>query len=270
MTATPEPFVSDAHATAQAMLALAARLNPKPHNPAWAIFQEVSDAQSKGRADAIAVCAWASRRYEVWGVEIKASRTDWLRELGDPAKSTYFVERCDRWYVLAARSGIVKKEELPLRWGLMELRPDGRLFQVIAAQVNPGAITDRGFYAHILRRAHQEKMRSAAEEELKAAENRGFEAGQRSGAVHAENQLLAERRARAEAQAVLDKFAKVTGIQLRDWNVEAVGPIIGEIYRLREREAALVEGLRNLEARGLTVTQFAQGMLKARKDGASP
>lgn len=56
-------------------------------------------------------------------VEVKISRTDWLRELKLPLKRRP-AEACSNFMWAAAPLGLIKPEELPPFWGLMEIDPD--------------------------------------------------------------------------------------------------------------------------------------------------
>lgn len=209
---TEEAFVSDADLTARAYLALENRLNPlAPGRIAWAIFREPSDGQG-AHADVIAINAWASRRWEIWGFEVKASRGDWLKELASPEKSAYFFSRCDRWWLLAARQGIMKPGELPKGWGLMELRGN-RLHTVTQAEPRE-AIVDRGLVARILRQAHYEKQRQPASQELRAAEHRGYERGKahERQAIKSEADDAAFRLKDLEDR--VDRFQTATGLRV--------------------------------------------------------
>lgn len=71
-----------------------------------------------GYADAIAMQTWPSKGLSIIGFEVKASRSDWLKELDSPEKNKEWQFTCHQWYIVAAK-GIVKLEELPPSWGLM-------------------------------------------------------------------------------------------------------------------------------------------------------
>jgi len=95
---------------------------------------------------------WPSRGLEINGFEIKASRSDWLRELKNPAKAEAIAAYCDRWWIVALKD-LVKIEELPAGWGLMELQANGSLKEVkrAPARENVKPIT-RTFMAAMMRR----------------------------------------------------------------------------------------------------------------------
>lgn len=100
--------------------------------------------------DAVTMSLWPSLGLELCGMEIKVSRSDWLRELKEPAKASTTFEYFDRWYLVAPRD-IAKIEEIPGPWGW--LAPEGdRLVTLkkapLAAEPKP---VDRKFLASILR-----------------------------------------------------------------------------------------------------------------------
>lgn len=72
--------------------------------------------------DAVAVHLWPSRGFTVDIIEVKVSRSDWLRELRDPAKAEAAHLLGDR-FIVAAPAGIVQTGELPPGWGLIEVTP---------------------------------------------------------------------------------------------------------------------------------------------------
>lgn len=83
--------------------------------PEWALMFEVGDGTGVNQrrwADAVAMNLWPSRGMEVNGFEIKVSRSDWQRELKNPAKAESVQQYCDRWWIVTA-PGIVKDGELP-------------------------------------------------------------------------------------------------------------------------------------------------------------
>jgi hypothetical protein len=72
--------------------------------------------------DAVTMSLWPSLGLELAGMEIKISRSDWLRELKDPAKASTTFEYFDRWYLVAPRE-VAQMDEIPGPWGW--LAPEG-------------------------------------------------------------------------------------------------------------------------------------------------
>ena len=121
-------------------------------SPEWATFFEVRDAagfNARRSADVVAMNTWPSRGLSVHGVEVKVSRSDWLRELKDPAKSASVQRFCDRWWLAAGDDKVAKIEEVPEAWGLLVLRGKA-LVQVKEAPPLPAEPLTRGFVAMLL------------------------------------------------------------------------------------------------------------------------
>jgi hypothetical protein len=70
--------------------------------------------------DLFAFNTWPSKRFLKIAYEIKVSRSDFARELGDPLKRTWAVEVADECY-FATPSGMIQADEVPEGWGLIEM-----------------------------------------------------------------------------------------------------------------------------------------------------
>lgn len=133
----------------------------------WACIEEFQ------HVDLLCVGTWPSTKYVVHGYEIKASRSDWLRELKDPPKSAEGRAKVDHWWI-AAPPGVVKREEVPEDWGWLEVTETGTYVQKpapalrpplprkwVAGVVNP-VWADRAAFAGMARRvAYAEADRAA-------------------------------------------------------------------------------------------------------------
>lgn len=111
--------------------------------------------------DAVAIDLYPGRGLGIHIIEVKVSRGDWLRELRQPEKSAAAEALADFFWV-ATPPGIVKRDELGDRWGLIEIR-NGRARTMVGAKRltdNPGFPNgahppiDRGFLVGLLRSAH--------------------------------------------------------------------------------------------------------------------
>lgn len=119
----------------------------------YAVLFEVRNATGHAAnrsIDAVTMSLWPSLGLELSGMEIKISRSDWLRELKDPAKASSTFEYFDRWYLVAPRD-VAKIDEIPGPWGWYA--PEGdKLVCLKKAPQNPTLQTiDRGFLASLLR-----------------------------------------------------------------------------------------------------------------------
>lgn len=125
---------------------------------AWAFIPKVRNAagfDATRTMDALAIGLWPSRGLELHGHEIKISRSDWLRELKDPAKAEVFVRLVDKWWVVASDASIVQDGELPPAWGLMVANGRGLKIKTQAAELpaTDAPWMPRTFLAALLRSA---------------------------------------------------------------------------------------------------------------------
>lgn len=152
-------------------------------SPGWIFLPELADhiGYEHGRklyvADAVAFCPWPSRGFVTHGFEMKVSRSDWLRELKDPAKGDGFGKYCNYWWLVVSDPNIVKDGELPDTWGLM--LPTQAKLQVLAKARRRNALPmDPTMFASILRVLSSRYVCLSDYQDMLKAE---FERGQREG-----------------------------------------------------------------------------------------
>lgn len=161
--------------TGELYLALKERFAP----PAWAFLREVGNATGSNcrrHADAVAMSIWPSRGLELHGIEVKASRSDWLKELENPEKAESVCKFCDRWWLVVGDEKIVRQGELPPTWGLL-IPGNGKLkVSVEAPKLDPLPVS-RGFLASLLRRTAEGSLEEAEKRKVQAE---SFEAGRKA------------------------------------------------------------------------------------------
>lgn len=127
---------------------LRARYTEKAGNgDAWAFVTHVRNAagfDANRTVDAIAMSLWPSRGLTLHGFEIKCSRTDWQRELVNPAKAEAFTQLVDRWWLVVADESIVLPGELPEGWGLLAVRGSGLRCVTEAGALRPEGVSAQG------------------------------------------------------------------------------------------------------------------------------
>src|ERR1700733_9559218 len=122
------------------------------------LIAEVSAPGSTRRADLVRIGMWASRGAGIDVHEIKVSRSDWLRELDDPAKAEAWWPHCNRFWVVTV-PGVVQLTELPEGWGLMEMPGSGRRFKVrVPAQSRKDIRLTVPLMVELLRRADNQRL----------------------------------------------------------------------------------------------------------------
>ncbi|MFF0736826.1 hypothetical protein ACFYVK_35095 [Streptomyces chartreusis] len=100
---------------------------------AGAVFlTEVTAPGGNRRADAVYLGLWQSRGAgDIDVCELKTSRSDWRRELDNPAKAEAWWPYSSRFWIVAPSTDIVPAEEVPDGWGLMVPGTRGRRFKTI-------------------------------------------------------------------------------------------------------------------------------------------
>lgn len=124
------------------------------NGPRYAMAEHVRDQagfNASRTLDAVVMDTWLSSGLALHGFEIKCGRGDWLRELAQPWKAAAFTRWCDYFWIVAP-SGIVKPNELPAGWGLMEPRGNSLRASTRAKRLEPEPL-DRSFVAALLRAA---------------------------------------------------------------------------------------------------------------------
>ena len=148
--------ISSASSYRRAVSKLIALLRAKHPLPEWATFCEVpkgTGAAGYGsrRIDFIALNTWPSKGFKRVAYELKATRSDFLRELESPAKrkmaETYFHES-----YFAVETDVCKPEEVPEGWGLLVRTKKGdKLRRVkVPTQRKPESIPET-MWIHLLR-----------------------------------------------------------------------------------------------------------------------
>jgi hypothetical protein len=212
--------------------AIQAALRTRFAGAEWACFFEVpsgTGAAAGRSADAVAMNMFPSRGLRVHGIEVKASRSDWLRELRDPAKAEAIQRYCDHWWIAAA-SDVVRPDELPPTWGLLELYGK-TLRQRVAAPLLQSEPMSRAFIAALLRcaagRASKElydQVRLATETAREAVEERVREEVAR--------EVARKTREHGSLAKTVEEFEAASGIRLTDGFGWAGGTAIGKAAKL--------------------------------------
>jgi hypothetical protein len=90
--------------------------------------------------DFVAVDTWRSGKLATHGVEIKVSRSDWLRELKDPDKAGAFLAWMSHFWLAVPDASIVRDGELPDGWGLLAIRGSRLVAKITAPSRSAGPI----------------------------------------------------------------------------------------------------------------------------------
>lgn len=220
--------------------ALLARLRKRYPPESWALFAGVpsgTGAAAGRTADALALSLWPSRGLELHGFELKTSRTDWRRELRNPAKAEAVCRFCDRWWVVAGNEDAVPAEELPPTWGLLVAKGEGLRLAKEAPKLEAQPMT-RSFLAALLRKAQKDRP---GDQELEAARKAASDEAYARGTADAERKAARLAGNAGERAAVLGAFEEAAGRNLYS---------VDEGRRVGERVARILASEDTLERAG--------------------
>lgn len=185
--------------------------------PAFAFLTEVRNQtgfqKQERTADAIAMSLWPSRGLALHGFEVKASRSDWLKEMRSPDKAAAIQAYCNRWWLVVGASSIVKDSELPENWGLLVPSGNGLKVKVDAPKLEPKDL-DRLFVASILRVASR-----ASEQDLEAARLLGVKQGR-------EHEASCRRGNLKQLKEAVVTFEEASGVEISTWNGRRIGEAV--------------------------------------------
>lgn len=236
---------------------LRARYPAKTH----ALMFEVRDGagfDSRRTCDAIAISTWPSRGLKLMGFEIKASRSDWLRELRNPEKAESFFSVCDEWYlVIDGTENVVEPDELPATWGLLQ-RKGNRLHCAKAAPLLKPEPIDRSFLAAMLK-----NCRDAAATPGKVEFDRGYVAGRAAAKDAAVQAIEHGTRELRELRQSLKEFEQASGVTIRNWGGGKIGEAVKFVMEGGHRQHEHIVGNLLHEARRLVSS------LEAMKDATA-
>lgn len=206
------------------------RHNDKAGNgEAYAFMTGVRSAagfDARRTLDAIAMSLWPSRGLLLDGFEVKCSRSDWLREMREPAKAEEFTCKIDRMWLVVADGSIVADGELPPGWGLL-VAEGKRLVQRAAAQMlRPGPARgrplpeafDRSFVAALLREAC--RVGAATPNDVRVAR----EEAEAQAAARWKDTADRAKKSEQELRELVQTFERAAGIHIRSFGWQGRSP----------------------------------------------
>lgn len=225
-------------------------------SPEYAYLEEVRNSTGFARtvrtADALVMGLWPSRGLELHGIEVKVSRSDWLREKKTPEKAEEIARYCDRWWLAVRDPEIIKEGELPPTWGLLAPKGKKLVAKVEAPKLTPVPL-DRVFLAAILRQAAESNVPRA--EFDKAV----FERVESANKQHQEAEERVTKRLQeeiAQLQQSIRAFETASGVTISRWTGSQR---IGEAVRL-VLDGGLKAKQRQLEHLADEAERLAQGI----------
>ncbi len=224
--------------------------------PEYAFLKEVAKGTGGhgGRyADAIVMSLYPSRGLYLSGFEIKTSRSDWLNELKNPKKSDDIAKFCDFWYLVVGSNSIVKDNELPFTWGLIE-PVRGKLKVTKKPEKIDCLPLTRSFLAAVMRRSN-EKVGSpeAYDQTIKQAAESEFQRGAEWGKNWNKNQVDIWQKEVQKYKERIKTFEEISGVNIDSYD----GKRIAEAVKLH-----LEGGFKHLQSEIESIQRKAKGILE--------
>ncbi len=225
-------------------------------SPAYAMLTQVRNGTGYSReartADAMFMSLWPSRGIYLAGIEVKVSRTDWLKELKDPKKAEDLAKYCDYWYLAVGDTDIVKEGELPATWGLMAPTSKGGMKIVKEATKLSAEPIDRLFLAAIMRNMTE---RCVAKDTIVPKMKERYEAGVKDGEYKGERAI----KQYADLKKQVDDFTKASGVEMGGWGDHvAIGQAVKDV--MNGKDKLIEKKLVLLADRAQKIADYAKGM----------
>ena len=207
----------------------------KYENDGYIVLSEF--AYEGRRIDAIALSPWEARKYALNLFELKSVREDWLRELHNPEKQNGFWKIGGGYWFLETEEGIIKPEEVPEGFGLMQWREGKSLKRVKEAEYRPPNY-DINFLMAFLN-----KMRKYYNaEKVGESYQRGYDEGRKNSKQRIDN--LHSRI--EEMEAKVRKFLDLTGVNLWRDEVKEQAEAFNAFNRAKDQDfSSLINSIEN-------------------------
>jgi hypothetical protein len=236
------------------------------------IDEAPQDAMRQGRKiDVLVVSLWKSRGYELDGVEIKVSVSDWRRELKNAEKADWWWHHVHRfWVAVPVAISETVRSELPTSWGLLVVTDSG-VKTAVKAEKHAAEPIPWHSVIGIMRAAS-----GAGFGALQRAEARGREIGAKQAEDRFER-TTGDAVLREKHQALTEKvrlFEEASGIQLaRTYDAERLGRLAKIATEFGNNPLAAAEKLErlaeNTEREATRLREIASELLTAPDEEAA-
>lgn len=186
--------------------------------PEYVLIAEVSDASGHARSrslDYMAIGMWNSRGLAIHGIEQKSWRSDWLKELKNPAKQENHYKYCDYFWLITTEENVAKLEEIPPTWGWLHVTGSRIKTMKEAPKLTP-VECNRSFMCAMMRRAASKDgwiLKETIEDRLEEARESARSAAERSHNYTVENYN--------KLQAAVKEFETAANISIeKRWNTD--------------------------------------------------
>jgi hypothetical protein len=169
-------------------------------------------------ADGVAMGMYPSEGLHFHGFEIKVTKADFKREFESSDKSERIGRYMNYWWVVAP-SGVLKRDDVPEQWGLLELR-GSELFVVRRAPFEAAEQPPLHFVASLLRASEAKFSDDEARIRIQNAHRDGVNEGIARQKKSDENEIEKQRAKVETLESACRDFYVDSGIDIfnRGWN----------------------------------------------------
>ena len=238
------------------------RLGSKFSSPEYGFITQVRNGtgyMANRTADAMAMSLWPSRGLHIYGFEVKASRTDWLKELKSPDKADAMAIYCHYWYVVVGSADIIREEELPKTWGLMIPYGKGLKIQKEAVFNKKALQFDELMLAGIFRNVSEHCIPKELVDIKIAGEVKIKVEGWKESREESRKEV-------SELKDIIRDFETKTGLCMSSWDKESNKELIKAIKMALEGNKKIAEirkELEKLKGLGDRIGKYVEGELKS-------
>lgn len=227
----------------------------------YALLEEVRNGagfEASNSADFITVSYWPSRGLEMTGFEMKASRSDWTRELKNAKKAEAFFQYCNYFYLLTTNEKVAYMEEIPTTWGWYHVNEKNKLVCLKQApEIKNQVPWDRSFVVAMLKRAADRSgfvHQSAIETKLKERYQAGIDSAKQA-MKRADEDLN-------RLKEYVKRFEDASGLnlQIHEWGWSSETTKIGEAVKFIMKHGTGDKLERELLRLGETAKQICAGI----------
>lgn len=211
-------------------------------------------------ADGLALSLFPSRGIHLHGFEIKTYKSDLMNELKHPEKADAIGRYCHYWWIVVPDKLTFSVDELPDTWGLL-VAEKNRLVAKKQAVFMKAKPIDLGVLCGILRKVNETTISRDQLEETLSGREKDIEA-------RAHNKLKYELEDAAKLKEKVEKFEKISGITINDWNLGDVAEAVSIIRA--KKDGAFRSNLEYIRDRAKSIVRETNLALKEDPEAILP
>lgn len=211
----------------------------------WLLFYEVANGtgyKATNYADALAMSVWPSRGIQLLGFEVKASRSDLIKELRDEKKAQAIQKYCHNWFLVVTDAKLVDGVEVPPTWGILAPRN-----QVLHQLKPPTALNPEPwkpeFIAAMMRRFHEAHVKKDQKAIKEAVEERAKQLARVQERQVSSADLNAAKRDAEHFKGLyeatkrrIEDFEAKSGIPVNNWQASNIGELLQALQHQGARD----------------------------------